>query len=157
MRRNNGSGTFAASQQVGSVPGTISTYSFADIDGNGTLDLLALTGSFLVNSPVGQFKVRLNPLVVLATTGAQADATLQVYPNPSHGHFTLECPSGIAQAATLTLTDPLGRVVQQLAVPLRAGANQVPVTTQHLSAGLYQLTLGLANGQRLHQRVLMQP
>jgi len=157
VRRNNGSGLFGASQQVGSVPGTINAYGFADIDGNGTLDLLALTGGFLVGSPVGQVKVRLNPLVVLATTGAQADATLHVYPNPSHDRFTLECPSSVAQAATLTLTDPLGRVVQQQAVSLRAGANQIPVTTQHLRAGMYQLTLGLANGQQLHQRVLMQP
>ena len=92
---------------------------------------------------------------VAARVGAVRE--LSVYPNPAAAHFTLSCSAAQAQRATLTLTDQLGRVVQQQAVALQPGLNQVPVDAPGLSAGLYQLTLRLADGQHLHQRVLLRP
>ena len=92
---------------------------------------------------------------VAASAGAMRE--LSVYPNPAAAHFTLSCSAEQAQRATLTLTDQLGRVVQQQAVALQPGLNQVPVDAPGLSAGLYQLTLRLADGQHLHQRVLLRP
>ena len=92
---------------------------------------------------------------VAAKVGAVRE--LSVYPNPAAAHFTLSCSAAQAQRATLTLTDQLGRVVRQQAVALQPGLNQVPVAAPGLSAGLYQLTLQLADGQHLHQRVLLRP
>ena len=72
---------------------------------------------------------------VLATTPAAGALTkLHVYPNPAQEAFTVKYTAVTAQMATLTLTDRLGRVVQQQAVLLRAGENQLLVRTATLNA-----------------------
>jgi len=87
------------------------------------------------------------------STGTATTTALSVYPNPSQGAFTLEFTSTLAQAATLTLTDNLGRQVHQQKVQVQAGVNQVPVEVQKAAEGIYQLTLVGANGQRQVQKV----
>ena len=88
---------------------------------------------------------------------AKLAAALSVYPNPAPGAFTLSLSSPAAQTATLTLTDQLGRAVHTQAVALQAGENQVPVPAAGLAAGLYQLTLRTADGQRRRGKVSLRP
>ncbi|GGF08503.1 PA14 domain-containing protein [Hymenobacter cavernae] len=97
-----------------------------------------------------------------SVAGGTADAQLQdnpnalnVYPNPSQGAFTVEFTSTATQAATLTLTDALGRQVQQQRVPVQAGFNQVPVQMTNAAEGIYQLSLVGTNGQRQVQKVVI--
>ncbi|HEX8348810.1 MAG TPA: T9SS type A sorting domain-containing protein [Hymenobacter sp.] len=93
---------------------------------------------------------------VLASTAAKnLNAAMNVYPNPTQGAFTLEYSASTAQTATLTLTDGLGRQVQQKTVSLRTGTNQVPVQATNLSKGLYQLILITANGERQAEKVMV--
>ena len=97
------------------------------------------------------------PAVLAARQPNGLAATLQVYPNPAAGSFKLSYAASAAQTATLALTDGLGRVVRQQPIRLQAGANQVPVQAAGLAAGLYQLTLRTADGQRLTSKVSLRP
>ena len=152
------------------APFTATTETFAVTVTDGVLNL-DLTVPYLSG---GRDQAKLSALQVLRLDGdaplgantVAAAATLQeearlaalsVYPNPASGNFTLSLTSPAAQTATLTLTDQLGRVVHTQALTLQAGANQVPVQAAGLAAGLYQLTLRTADGQRLTSKVSLRP
>ncbi|MVN76378.1 T9SS type A sorting domain-containing protein [Hymenobacter sp. HMF4947] len=150
VRRNDGRGNFSATQEVAVGTGPYGL-ALGDVDGDGKLDLLTSNGKSNTVS------VRLNKDKILATTTPQVLAELSIYPNPSAGAFALSYVASQPQAALLTLTDALGRRVQQQTLAVQAGANQVPVSVPGVAPGLYQLTLHLANGQRLSQKVSLLP
>ncbi|MBC8082985.1 MAG: T9SS type A sorting domain-containing protein, partial [Hymenobacter sp.] len=93
----------------------------------------------------------------LATALRTAGTSLQVYPNPNQGTFTVVYLAQTAQTATLTLTDNLGRLLKQQQVQLRVGNNQLPFQGSNLPQGIYQLTLLGADGQRQVQKVAVNP
>ncbi len=73
----------------------------------------------------------------LGTASAQADAALQLYPNPASDYLRVELKAGPAQ---LILQDVSGRTVLQVA--LAAGSNQL--NTSKLPKGLYMATIKTA-------------
>ncbi|WP_198172968.1 beta strand repeat-containing protein [Hymenobacter ginkgonis] len=154
---NTNKGTFSYWQNV-SVGSGVGSIAFGDLDDDGDVDLI--TG----NGAAGTASVRLNQLppeaarvAVLQTAGGTSTSALSVYPNPSSGRFTLSCTATQMQAATLLLTDQLGRVVQQQAVTVQAGVNTLAVEASASAAGLYQLTLRTADGHTQQQKVVIQP
>lgn len=153
---NTNRGTFSHWQNV-SVGSGVGSIAFGDLDDDGDVDLI--TG----NGAAGTASVRLNQLppearrAVLQTAVGASPPALSVYPNPSSGRFTLSCTATQTQAATLLLTDQLGRVVQQQAVTMQAGANTFAVEAAAAAAGLYQLTLRTADGHTQQQKVVIQP
>jgi len=149
--RNNGTGNFSGTPPT-AAGATAGGLALADMDNNGTLDIITS-----VSAPAGIVGVRLNNQLVLASAATQASALLSVYPNPTAGAATLVYTAVAAQTATLTIHDALGQRVAERTVKLQVGANQVPVSAERFSAGFYQLTLRLANGQRLSQKLLVQP
>ncbi|AMJ66892.1 hypothetical protein AXW84_16720 [Hymenobacter sp. PAMC 26628] len=153
-------------KKVGPLVATTETFAVTVTDGVLNLDL---TVPYLSG---GMDQPKLSALEVLsgspaqaASRGAVAQATpknnvplgLSVYPNPSTGRFTLTCTAAGAQAATLLLTDELGRVVRRQPVQLQAGPNALAVDANGAPAGLYQLVLRTADGQTQRQKVLIQP
>ena len=94
---------------------------------------------------------------LLAAAAAVAPASLSAYPNPAASAFTLAYTAAAPQAATLLLTDPLGRVWYQQPVALQAGDNQVAVRPAAVPDGLYRLTLRLASGKVLSQQLAIRP
>ncbi|TPG65615.1 FG-GAP-like repeat-containing protein [Hymenobacter nivis] len=151
-------------QKVGPLTATTETFAVTVTDGVLNLDLSVpyLSG--------GMDQAKLSALEVLSANGSAAVAqvaarpsaakktslagSLSAYPNPApEGNFTLAYTAAQAQAATLVLTDALGRIVQQRVVTLAEGPNQVPVQAPGLPVGIYQLTLRLANGQHPSQRL----
>ena len=88
---------------------------------------------------IGLDNVRL--AVVTATRNEALAATVGLYPNPAHGTFTLAVPAGPLHAASVTLHNALGQVVQlrQLRLPAAGGTAEFDV--RGLAAGVYSLTL----------------
>ncbi|WP_198172721.1 FG-GAP-like repeat-containing protein [Hymenobacter ginkgonis] len=147
VRRNDGTGSFSAGQEVGVEQGAYGL-ALGDMDGDGKLDIVTSNGRSSTIS------VRLNMDVVLVATPPPALEELSVYPNPStDGMFVISYLASDAQTAALTLTDALGRLVQQQHVDVQLGANQMPVATASLAPGIYHLTLMLANGHCLNKKV----
>lgn len=68
---------------------------------------------------------------------------LQVFPNPGSGLFTFRVNAAAPGMATITLTDLLGRAVQQFALPVNTSA---PVSCT-LAPGIYFVTAVTAAGQ----------
>ena len=93
----------------------------------------------------------------LASAAPLAVASFSTYPNPSAGNFTLALSAATPQAATLVLSDLLGRVVYQRQLRLQAGPNEVAVEVPGQQPGLYQLSLRTADGQRYGQRLAIRP
>lgn len=79
--------------------------------------------------------------VVTATRNEALAATVGLYPNPAHRGFTLRVPAGRLPAATATLTNALGQVVQarQLSLPTVGGTANFDVS--NLAPGVYSLQL----------------
>jgi hypothetical protein len=147
-------------QKVGPLTATTETFAVSVTDGVLNLDLSALAA----DGGVDQAKISAIEILsargsrTLAATAGRASAAspMSVYPNPSAGRFTLDYTAGKAQAATLILTDQLGRVVHQQKVSLLTGRNQVSMQMLNLPAGLYQLTMRTADGLRQSQKVSIQ-
>ncbi|WP_426058748.1 T9SS type A sorting domain-containing protein [Hymenobacter sp. B1770] len=79
--------------------------------------------------------------VVTATRNEALAATVGLSPNPAHGSFKLEVPAGRLTAASASLLNSLGQVVQtrQLTLPASGGTAQFQVS--HLAPGVYTLQL----------------
>ncbi|WP_324678543.1 FG-GAP-like repeat-containing protein [Hymenobacter sp. GOD-10R] len=128
-----------------------------DLDGDGDLDIISGNGAD------GTASVRINRLpseggaAVLRTATSASPSALSLYPNPSTGRFTLSYMATQTQAATLTLTDRLGRVVQQQRLTLQVGENTVLLEAPASAAGFYQLTLRTTDGRAHQQKLAIQP
>jgi hypothetical protein len=97
-----------------------------------------------VNGVVQTCGTRSDFATILAAKDAQAQASLQLYPNPAAASVLLTVP-GTTRAASVRLLDGLGRVVSTQ--PLPAGQNSATLDLRGLPAGLYVvevLTPGLA-------------
>jgi hypothetical protein len=152
--------------KVGPLTATTETYEVSVTDGLLNLDLSVpyLRGGAdqAMLSALEITPVTSSGRGAFATVGGAASSAagqpLALYPNPTQdGRFTLTYTVTQAQAGTLTLVDPLGRPVHEQVVQLQAGANHVPVQPAHVQAGLYQLVLRTATGQRSTQKVVVQP
>jgi spore coat protein H len=86
--------------------------------------------------------------VALGTAGAQAEATLQLYPNPASDYLNVELKAGPAQ---LTIQDVSGRTILQAS--LAAGASRL--STSKLPKGLYVATIKTATATTV-QKLLLQ-
>ena len=117
--------------------------------GDGTLLLCAKSfqaGVTYSQGYVARWDFRGTPLAARTAGEAAALATFALYPNPTTGPPTLawQLPPG-TRAGQLHLYDPLGRLVQALALPATAtGTLAVP----GLAPGLYVAHLLDADGQR---------
>ncbi|WP_161599665.1 malectin domain-containing carbohydrate-binding protein [Hymenobacter nivis] len=153
-------------KKVGPLAAATETFAVTVTDGVLNLDLSVPYLSGGMDQPkLSALEVFSGGPAQAASRGALAGAVAKgaapraagVYPNPSAGRFTLVCTAPVAQAATLLLTDELGRVVQQRQVQLQAGANALAVLADGATPGLYQLVLRTADGHSQRQKVLIQP
>ena len=84
--------------------------------------------------------------VVTATQNAALAATVGLYPNPAHRGFQLTVPTGL-RAASATLSNALGQVVQSRQLNLPAAGGTTDFNVSSLAPGIY--TLALKSGANL--------
>jgi hypothetical protein len=95
-----------------------------------------------------------------SSLGESAEAStsvLQLYPNPNEGRFVVHYVASQVQAATLVVSDRLGRQVRQQALTLQAGANEVAVDLVGQAQGLYQVLLRPTHDQPQAQKLVLAP
>ncbi|MFD2719164.1 T9SS type A sorting domain-containing protein [Hymenobacter monticola] len=90
-------------------------------------------------SDIGLDNVRL--ALVTATRSEALAATVGLYPNPAHGTFTLAVPAGPLGAASVTLLNALGQVVQARPLRLPATGGTAEFDVRGLAPGVYSLRL----------------
>ncbi len=91
---------------------------------------------------------------------AASNFSMLLSPNPSQGGVsTLRIASARNSWATIRIFDTFGRVVMQQNTSLVAGENQLPLSTQHLATGYYQVLLQELEGARemLSSKLLVLP
>jgi hypothetical protein len=64
-----------------------------------------------------------------------------VYPNPARERINLSITSGVAEKASISITDLNGRVVKQLNINLNAGDNYINLDINSLAPGSYVIRL----------------
>ena len=136
-------GTFAAPQLYATGSGSRPRgVALADIDADGRLDIVTAHA----NDSIGV----LRSTRALTATHARPAEQVVLYPNPAHQTATLRLPAvpGLP-AATVTLHDPLGRVVRTQLVPGAAGT--VPLALQGLKPGIYAVRVQAGAWQAVRQ------
>lgn len=69
-------------------------------------------------------------------------ATIQLFPNPNEGSFTVSAVREVAESADLCIYEATGRLIHCERVEVVAGENEWKVTLPQVSAGVYLLRLG---------------
>ena len=83
----------------------------------------------------------LSLVVLSSTTNSALAATVSLYPNPAHQSFKLTVPAGSLHAASATLINALGQVVQQRQLNLPVAGGTADFNVSGLAAGVYSLQL----------------
>ena len=129
-------------------------------DGTGTMRLLDPGRGNVLRTIDGDFgcEYTLNFRVagtVTGTQGPKAVAALDVYPNPSQdGRFTFDLNLPARQDISLHVVDALGRAVWEQQLP-RVQATVQPLNLSQLAPGVYSLQVKLADGSRLHRKLVI--
>ena len=157
-------------QRVGPLAADVQSFAVSVTDGVLNLDLVVpYNEGGADQAKISAFEILRAPAASPSASTSSSEQALsaaaasplgagRVYPNPARaGSCTLACSASQGQAATLTLTDALGRQVRQQAVQLQAGANELAVDAASLAPGLYQLSLTTASGQHQSHKLLVQP
>ena len=102
----------------------------------------------LATAPAGnrRFSVVFRAATVTAARAGLTAATVSVYPNPTHGRFTVRLPPLAGQhIVRATLLSVLGQVVLSRAIGLTAAGATTNFNTQPLAKGVYLLRLQAEN------------
>jgi methionine-rich copper-binding protein CopC len=161
VRLNDGTGGFSGSQEVTMNQLAPNGLALGDVDGDGDLDIVT------PHAASNQVSVLLNQNALASTTaqasrlaegGAMArTSVLQLSPNPSSGRLVVHYDAKQAQAATLVVSDRLGRTVQQQTLQLQAGENEVALDLSGQAQGMYQVLLRPAHDQPQAQKLVLAP
>ncbi len=116
------------------------------------------TGTYtvVVTSATGCASLPSAPRVVtlLATKSGTAAEALQVFPNPAQGTATVLVPA-LGNAATLTLLNPLGQVVQTQTLAPSAAPSRLVLDVQALATGVYLLRVQAPGTAARTQRLVV--
>jgi hypothetical protein len=72
-------------------------------------------------------------------------------PNPVNDYTSLTFTSKIAGNVVLKMYDMTGKLVKNHSIPLKEGANQLPINLRSLSNGIYMLMIQDSDNQILEQ------
>lgn len=81
--------------------------------------------------------------------------SIQIYPNPSNGIFTIELNSDFFGMATIKIYDLVGKEQQQFEIEKKQPVMQIPFNIGNLTKGVYLVEASLASGERLVKKILI--
>lgn len=103
--------------------------------------------------------VKSNKLVMQVTTGihqtANANGTVNLFPNPNNGSFTITGTQFTAKEATLEITNIVGQVIDKEVMPLNNGTlNKEVVLPSAQAAGVYLVRIRTENTEDIIRFVI---
>jgi len=108
------------------------------------------------SAATGRFALVLRPAGALAAAPALTATTVSLFPNPAHGHFTVQLPPLAGQPAVqATLLNVLGQAVASRSIVLTATGAKADFDTHGLAPGVYVLRL-TAGSHTLVQRLTVE-
>jgi plastocyanin len=144
VRLNNGSGSFNGTQEVLTPCFQLA---LADVDGDSDLDLLVSTYA----TGTGTVSVRLNGTTGPLATGPAASifrSAASKFPNPAALGDAVTIADSFSSSAVVSVevVDLLGRSVRTIAAAPAPGPRALKFSTTGLTAGLYTVRVGHADG-----------
>jgi hypothetical protein len=90
------------------------------------------------------------------TAATSANETVQVYPNPSNGIFTLQAETAERNVsmAQVKMIDMFGKTVAQYNVPVTNGSIRKQMNTTQLPNGLYTMVYTIGNTTKTVKMVI---
>ena len=85
--------------------------------------------------------IRLDPGVPTGIDEFTTDETISLYPNPSNGHFSIQCVLNTHAPITINITDNAGRLIDSVLKEGQEGDNLFEFNQQHYAPGVYLITL----------------
>ncbi|SHJ69202.1 Por secretion system C-terminal sorting domain-containing protein [Hymenobacter daecheongensis DSM 21074] len=135
-----GGNTFAATPLLSLATNTAFSAKQVTIPGNSATTVLRFRAtSDFGDDDLGFDNVQVS--IVTANRNEALAATVNLYPNPAHRTFQLDVPAGSLHAASATLINALGQVVQQRELNLPATGGTASFDVSKLAAGVYSLQL----------------
>jgi hypothetical protein len=140
------------SELAGRTKGQLVVYSSRGDGGNWTqlgADAADQVRDWVAKANINQWRRFTLSIPEKSVFPANPDASIQLYPNPSHDQFIVAFNSEKEGDQVFSLYDQLGRLLEQRIVPAMAGANTISWDTGKYAAGVYYLSAGGPNGKTI--------
>jgi len=98
-------------------------------------------GSAVLRTDADGFTVNVVPFGSLSTNALIDVSPIEVYPNPTDGLVTLRFASKNATQYDVSVSNTSGKEVMKQRVQVRTGNNEVPLSLENLSQGIYVVAL----------------
>lgn len=106
------------------------------VNGNYTLVVTNSFGCSDTSNTIAVFNVGINEASIL-------EQYVSIYPNPSHGEFTLNLSEGVSGSLHVSLVDLSGKAIYNEYLGVFNGNYSKTFSLQHLSAGIYTLSIAI--------------
>ena len=95
----------------------------------------------------------LNVCYPVGINNVSGDVSLNIYPNPNQGIFTVTVSSANHIVGTMSVSDQLGRVITSQRIDV-TGTKQLPIELGNLSPGAYLLEINTGGGRSVKQFIV---
>jgi hypothetical protein len=134
---------------IDTVPSTQFTYSDLTPPAQDSVEyMIEVVAPYTCNSTraISQNTARSNRQTVAAPFGNDIDelayGTLNVFPNPNEGNFTISFTAAVSQTMQITVIDLSGKVVYTHQITSNAGQNNLVLNLDKVNTGIYQVMVG---------------
>ena len=148
-------GGYGCSLFSGTTTDTVGSYAVS-IYGRGCVHGTILTFNIdsCVSGDLGAyFHYTLNVCYPAGINNVSGDVSLNIYPNPNQGVFTVTVSSANHIVGIMSVSDQLGRIIKTQNIDV-TGTKQLPVELGNLSAGAYLLEINTGGGRSVKQFIV---
>jgi hypothetical protein len=148
-------GDYACSLFSGTTTSPAGTYPIS-IFGRGCIHgtILIYTIDSCQSGNLGSYlKYSLNVCNPAGINNVSSDLSLNIYPNPNQGAFTVTVSSASHITGMMSVLDQLGRIVNAQSIDV-TGTKQIPLEMSNLSSGVYLLEINAGGSRSVKQFVV---
>jgi hypothetical protein len=122
--------------------------------GHGTFPLIGYKDTFIQNFDFSRvYRYAVDVCYPAGINQITDGVTLNIYPNPNQGNFTVTVSSSSRVSGTMSVVDQLGRVISTQSIDV-TGTKQVGLNLGNISAGAYLLMINTVEGRSVKQFIV---